>query len=268
MLQLFNSYVEKGKIYEALLVGQNLAYKNCNKDNFEAYWNLLIKLANETEDFIMASKYLDQANAVLAFFAENVTISQEYVDYLIEKRHEFDQTNLKLTEKLKCKEEEIINSKVKYNDDSLALIEKLAESLLSVSSESEFEKKIEQIRQIDINIEKDYLTQDQKNKYEKLTTKCSQYVAKKTSEFEHIKNIEYNNAAVEAYERAYNFIKTGNGFDAHQDIIKNVFSFDASRLFSETIIYYNHVYSYIFGKLSDEEKLMFTKVAINLQKKR
>ena len=37
---------------------------------------------------------------------------------------------------------------------------------------------------------------------------------------------------------------------------------------TETMIYYNHVYSFIFSKLSDEERFAFTKKAIILQKRR
>ena len=63
-------------------------------------------------------------------------------------------------------------------------------------------------------------------------------------------------------------IKNSKNLDNHIEIIKNMFSFDATRLFSETVIYYNQVYSYIFSVLSDEDKLALTKVAINSQKKR
>ena len=49
MIQLLNTYLAEGKIYEALLVGQNLAYKTCNKTNFKVYWDLLIKLAKKKQ---------------------------------------------------------------------------------------------------------------------------------------------------------------------------------------------------------------------------
>ena len=268
MTQLMSKYLAEGKVYEALLVGQNIAFKNCNKANFEGYWNLLIKLSKETDDLLIASKYVEQANALIAFFAESVELNDEIVKFIIQKRQQLDLINSELHQKVLNKEQEMIDANVKKNNEYLSLINKLADNIVDIDDEEQFKKRLEQIRLIDVEILKEYLTSEQKNEYERLTNKCSQIVAEKTGYFEHKKNVDYNNRAVEAYERAFNFIKTGKGFDSHSDIIKEMFTFDASRLFAETIIYYNHVYTYIFSKLADEEKLMFTKVAINLSKKR
>ena len=43
--------------------------------------------------------------------------------------------------------------------------------------------------------------------------------------------------------------------------------FDASRLYNETLVYYNHVYNYILGQLSDEEKFTLTKYAVMSERK-
>ena len=144
----------------------------------------------------------------------------------------------------------------------------MANSAFEADSEEIFQERLERIRLLDAKVQKEFLTIEQQREYEKLTQKCAEIVAEKTAHFERAKNLDYNNRAVEAYEQAFNFFKSGKGFDAHLDIIKNLFAFDAARLFNETVIYYNHVYSYIFSKLSDEEKLAFTKVAINCSKKR
>lgn len=44
-------------------------------------------------------------------------------------------------------------------------------------------------------------------------------------------------------------------------------SYDAGRLFNETLIFYNHVYSYIFNKLDDNGKLELTKYSIECERK-
>lgn len=44
--------------------------------------------------------------------------------------------------------------------------------------------------------------------------------------------------------------------------------FDASRLYNETLVYYNHVYNYILNELSDEEKFTLTKYAVMCERKR
>lgn len=43
--------------------------------------------------------------------------------------------------------------------------------------------------------------------------------------------------------------------------------YDAGRLFNETLIFYNHVYSYIFNKLDDNGKLELTKYSIECERK-
>lgn len=46
-----------------------------------------------------------------------------------------------------------------------------------------------------------------------------------------------------------------------------LFAYDAGRLFNETLIFYNHVYSYIFNKLDDNGKLELTKYSIECERK-
>ena len=76
-----------------------------------------------------------------------------------------------------------------------------------------------------------------------------------------------NLKAVQAYENVFNYFKNNNVVDGHKDIIKSMFEFDASMLFNETLIYYNHVYNYVLSKMNDEEKLLITKYAIMSEKK-
>ena len=58
----------------------------------------------------------------------------------------------------------------------------------------------------------------------------------------------------------------GEGFDAYL-VSSTLFAFDAGRLFNETLIYYNHVYSFIFGKLDDDGKLALTRYSIECERK-
>lgn len=267
MLDLFNRYLQNGKIIEALLVGQNMVTKTTNRECFEAYENLLFKLAKETDDFSMSLRYIRQAENALSCFAINAQMDEGLVEFLIEKQHQLDALHQSVNDGIAKKEEETLASKHQYNSDSLALIERLADRLLLLSDEAEFSKTLDQIKAIDKNIEKSCLTKDQEATYERLTKKCSDNVAAKMKEFEHSNNVQYNLQAAEAFEAAFNLYKIGKDADRHDEIIQAFFSFDPTRLFNETLIYYNHVYSFIFSKLSDEEKFSFTKIAIRYQKR-
>ena len=157
MTQLMGKYLAEGKVYEALLVGQNLAFRNCNKANFEGYWNLLLNLSKETEDLLMASKYVEQANALIAFFAENSELDEMTVEFIIKKRQQLDTINSELHQKVLKKEQELIDVNVKKNNEYLTLINKLAENIIDIDDEEQFKKRLEQIHLIDIEILKDYL---------------------------------------------------------------------------------------------------------------
>ena len=121
---------------------------------------------------------------------------------------------------------------------------------------------------MDQSINRDRLSSSQENKYIQLTKKSSEIVSSKMAYFENLKNRAYNIKAIEAYEKVFNMFKNGNLMSNHKDLMKDLFSFDTSRLYNETLVYYNHVYNYILSKLSDEDKFTMTKYAIMCEKKR
>ena len=91
---------------------------------------------------------------------------------------------------------------------------------------------------------------------------------KKTHEFEHNKNVDYNLKAIEAYEKIFVLFKDNIIPDDHMDIIKGLFVFDTSKLFNETLVYYNYVYSYVLNKIDDNGKFLLTRCAIISEKRR
>ena len=184
MLELFNKYLKDGKIYEALLVGQNMAYRKCDKESFVAYWDLLIKLAKDSNDIKMSLKYSDQLSALIAYFAENTELTNDIVELIVERQKQLNLLTVEINKIITEKENQFKVEKETYNEQSLDLIDRLADSLSSIEEDSDFEKRIEQIRQIDVNLEKDYLSSKQKKKYEELTKKCADIVSLKTKELE------------------------------------------------------------------------------------
>ena len=83
---------------------------------------------------------------------------------------------------------------------------------------------------------------------------------------------ENNKKAVNAYNSAFTSFK--NNESRYKDksqlfslVSTTLFTYDAGRLFNETLIFYNHVYSYIFNKLDDNGKLELTKYSIECERK-
>ena len=270
MFTLFEKYLSSGMFYEALMIGQNLFNKNnSNKEIFEKYFNLLISFAADSEKTIdERNAFLSQAVTVLDFFCENVELNENIIEYISNKRYELNNAS----DNIKAKEYELqknfLKKKIEYHDNTLAIIEKLILKLESVEKTTEFEKVINQIGKVDTTFEKEYLTERQQERYTVLTKKCSEIVDKKTHEFEHNKNVDYNLKAIEAYEKIFVLFKDNIIPDDHMDIIKGLFAFDTSKLFNETLVYYNYVYSYVLNKIDDNGKFLLTRCAIISEKRR
>ena len=237
-----------------------------DRECFEPYFLLLAELASEGETD-QRSSFLQQAMAAIAAFSESTDLTKEAVEYIREKEALMEDTYNKIEAEKERLKRGFIKEKIQFNDDALSLIEKLLSQLNSVNSDGEFEKIIKKLGDVDSSIDKEYLSERQLTKYSELTRTSSSLVSGKMAFFENERNKEYNLKAIEAYEKVFNMFKDNEILDSHKEIIKNLFVFDASRLYNETLVYYNHVYNYILSKLSDDDKFLLTKYAILSEKR-
>lgn len=268
MLELFYEYSNAGKIKQALLVGQNYVNQNAgDKQIFEVYFDYLLSLAKDGE-IGRAQSFLHQSAAALTFFAENVKMEKEVVEFIMKKEEELNEVSDFLLEREQELKREKIKNEVIYNDDALSLLKQLLEKITKCENEYDFNVLVNDLGRIDQSINRERLSSSQEKKYVELTKKTSEVVSARMSYFDRIKNRDYNIKAIEAYEKVFNMFKSGEVVANHKDALKSLFVFDTSRLSNETLVYYNHVYNYILGKLSDEDKFIMTKYAIMCEKKR
>lgn len=267
MFLLFDKYIGEGKVFEALVVGQNLVNKNCTIHTAIKYIDYLIKLSDESSLLSQKLSYINRADTILEYFAENAELNEAAVTFIKEYKGIIESHRSSVSEQIQAEENAIRVSKEKYNSEALALIERLANNIATSTDEAALNRILDNIKKVDASIETAYLTAEQSKEYERLTTKCSDAVTKKIKDLEEEKNRDYNIRAVEAFDKAFRLFKNAETSNNMDRIITDFLSFDASRLTAETMLYYNHVYSFIFSKLSDEEKFAFTKKAILLQKR-
>lgn len=268
MLELFHQYKEAGQTKRALLVGQNMVNNNPGDSRyFEAYFNYLL-LLTENKDIQTAKSFLEQAAGVLAFYSENAYLNKDSVEFILHKENELN----KASEVIMQRQEEInrkaVEQEILYHDDALELLEKLLEKINACTNESDFNTYLNNMGTIDQSINRERLSTRQEAKYAALTQKSSSIVNAKLAHYNHMKNRDYNLRAIEAYEKVFIMFKSGKIEAEHKEILKSLFSFDPSKLYNETLVYYNHVYSYVLSKLSDEEKFTLTQYAIMCEKKR
>lgn len=149
-----------------------------------------------------------------------------------------------------------------FNRKVLVQLKKTISEIKLTKSSFDFERKLNQIGKLDVSLVKDFFTGSEQTEYVALTKQCSKIVESKTREFEHKKNVEYNLRAIEEYEKIFNMFKSGSVPNNHLAILKGFFGFDTSRLFNETLAYYNHVYSFVLSKFDDDGKFVLTKYAV------
>lgn len=273
MLSLFEKYKNDGKITEALLVGRNLFNRNSGDEIiFSAYFEYLCTLAETVPSLADRINFAEQASVALAFYSENAELTSESVDALSGQQQRID-VILSEIESIKAKRVAVERAEIEaHNSECLKKLYSLKDEINRATTQDEFDKILVKIRETDTTMDKDEFTDEQSSIYESLTRDHTELISEKMHQLEHIKNIAYNKQAADAFASAFErFRKDENKYRNQSQLFllasTTLFAFDASRLFNETLIYYNHVYSYIFSKLDDDGKLALTRYSIECERK-
>ena len=267
MVELFKKYIYADEITNALLVGQNIFLKNKgNQEIFALYFDLLLYVADKNPK--SAEKYLEQAVNILSLFSENVDIDESQIQYVRECEAKLNSSVRKMEEYKEREHVTELKKIIENNDSILSLLKVIIKKLNSETERTNFDSLLAEMSARDLELDNTHFVERQRNEYEQLTKQAQQIIDFKLKEFERLANVKYNQEALASYEKIFKIFKdpANNGYHANQ--ILELFMYDASRLFNETLVYYNHVYSYVLSKLSDEEKLSITKLAIIAEKKR
>lgn len=273
MLSLFEKYKNDGKITEALLVGRNLFNRNSGDEKiFSAYFEYLCTLAETLPSLADRINFAEQASVALAFYSENAEHTSESVDALSGQQQRIDGI-LSEIESTKAKRVADERAEIEaHNSECLKKLYSLKDEMHRATTQDEFDKILVKIGETDTAMDKDEFTDEQSSIYKSLTKGHTELISEKMHQLEHIKNIAYNKQAADAFASAFDrFRKDENKYRNQSQLFllasTTLFAFDASRLFNETLIYYNHVYSYIFSKLDDDGKLALTRYSIECERK-
>jgi hypothetical protein len=273
MLTLFNNYRESGKISEALLVGRNLFNRNpANSEVFDTYFGFLSALAETLPSLDERKDFAGQANVALAFYSENVELTPKRV---IEINHHqmrlssiYDSINAVEMSQFENAQADV----QKQNDDGIKKLIKLKEELRKATTQEQFDKALIEVGRVDSEIDKEKLTDNQDKIYTSLTKEHTDLISSKMRDIEYKKNVDYNKKAVDSFAKAFKLFRDDEAkykisTQLFSLVSLSLFAYDASRLLNETLIYYNHIYSYIFSKLDDDGKLALTRFSIECERK-
>ena len=275
MEKLLEKYINTGDIDSALLVGRNIVNRTpSDKEGVCQFFDFLIELAENLPALEERREYADQAEVILAYVAENAALTEEYIKSLTEMKKKVKEVSDIITMAEDKKIEEIVSKIEHSNSQSIKRIYSVCDELRKVENQEDFDKYMRILSEEDSKIDKTYFSDELKQQYDILTKECTELISSKMQEIEHEQNVKYNKLAVEQFSRAFEEFKKNEAIykkdlSALNGLVSDfIFSFDTQKLFSETLIYYNHIYQFIFEKLDEEGKLAITKFAVDASKKR
>lgn len=273
MNSLFKGYKDAGKISEALLVGRNMVNKDPgNPEKIKDYVELLLYLAETLPSLDERKGFVGQANVAISFYEENAELTEEIVTDIVDYRERLENVARHIDAAEHEKAVDRLQQIESENSKQIRALYTVKQKLVSVRNQPDFDKILQEISLIDARIDHDCLTEEQTGYYDQLNRECTEIISAKMRELEHISNVAYNKMAIDAYDNAFGKFKKDESKYKNQTqlfslVSSTLFAFDAGKLFNETLIYYNHVYSYIFGKLDDDGKLALTRYSIECERK-
>lgn len=273
MLALLKKYINEYEIDKAIVIGRNIINQDPNnREAIQCYLDFLFELSNTLTVLEERKEFLDQGKMIIAFVEENATLDPEFLEWILS----YSEKALAIEKLINKAEDEKINKIVSdiemSNNKALMKIHELCGKLQHVDTQEEFDELMKMFIETDRGIEKNYLTALDQQQYDDLSKICSETISSKMQELEHMQNISYNEDAVQSYHDAY--VEFSSHEAEYKDNIDRLigmlntklFCFDSEKLFQESLIYYQYVYSRIFEKLSDEGKMRITQASIKANK--
>ena len=260
---------------DALIVGKNLFNQQpFDEKIFTSYFNFLCKLASYPITTEERKHYATEADIALAYFTENVKISVITLELIKESKSQLERIIRDIIRVENTLAERALKDVQDKNTAELRKLVELKGKLFMVTSKVDFDSLLHSVQKCEKSIEKKYLSKEQNDLYDDLTSEYSNIVNEKLMELERIENVKYNRSAIKSFKLVFDKFQsdeskfTDNQSQLYALVSENLFGYDASRLFNETLIFYNHVYSFIFSKLDENGKYRLTQFSIDCEKLR
>lgn len=270
----FKKLLSEQKIWNAQIVGKNLFCDNPSDIKvFSTYFDFCIEQAIGQDDLDSCSFFLNEADLAFSLFCERCDMSEALLDTIDASRSHLLKARDNVNNKFQKETESKVIRLTQKNESTILELEKVAEKLRGTSKQEDFDTIINRVSGLENALDKSSFTPQQQEKYNTITRAFSELVTEKMKEFQHQKDVDYNLKAVKVFKEVYDTFKKEEkkykkGENDFKDLIANsLCGFDGTRLFSETSMYYNFVYSYIFNTVGDELKNKMTEFAITSNRK-
>lgn len=272
-MELFER-LKKDSIWEAQIVGKNIFCKNPGEEKrFNAYFSFCLNIATWPVEMETRTFFANEAELALNVFSEKCQMDESTLKGIQDSRSKLVAVYSEINASIQAQSDEDARAADEANNKVLAELSKLKSEMNQVKSQYQFDEVLRKMSTYEDNLDKTILNQQQKVLYNSLTKDFSALVSQKMVEISHNADIQYNKDAAKSFKKAFELFKENEDKYKKSDselyglVAKYLFAFDARRLFNECLVYYNHVYSYIFNKLDDDGKFRFTQFSFDTPKK-
>lgn len=270
---MITDLIDANRIMDAHIVAKNeYVRNNASEKAFDDYFGLCLKIAQYPIEIETRKFFVSEADQAFSYYSEHVAMDEDTLSRILSYKEKL----LEVINQIRSFENEqrmAYVSKVKErNDQVLTTLASIKGKLHTAKDQTEFDRLLFDLASQEKVLLKDYFDEGQQDLYDVMTKEFSSLISFKMEKLAYSANVDYNQKAVADFRKAFNLFKADEAKYTSSDISlfnlvsKNLFAYDAGKLFNETLIYYNHIYSYIFSKLNDDGKYTLTKYSIDAEK--
>ena len=270
--RLFHESVLKDRDFSVLIAKNIFLGDPGDESRFSFFFDHCLNLALEhsgTDDGWEG--YFEKAGVALQLFGEKILIDKDSYAFLVQKQERLEAVKKEIENKIREKRKASEDIDHIMYKEALETMDGLVNEVSNASSQEKLDEILQRLSKMETMLDKDSLDPYELSKYERLTKKLSEDLPRKIESLKKKRDAEYNFSALNTIKRSFDrFIedeKKYKSLDEHfrDEIAAKLFSLDMTRLFPEVYSYYNYVYGYMFGKMSDENKFKLTLLALQQQ---
>ena len=257
-LSLFRELV-KDEPLNAQIVGKNILIHNPSDYSlFLEYFKFCLNTAKSIQDESICDFLLKEAESSLQRFSESCIVDAAMLQNI---------RNCS-TDYLKTVDEIAERNKKRIISENRVKLKKLEDACKILLKKGKKDDILTYITSIDSQIEKELMSDKDKEKYDELSQKVSDFISEDMLKKQRVKSLE----ALNSFKKAFDEFNANSKYKKEEQELcellkKYLLGYAVTTLDSEVTIYYNYVYNFIFGKVRDELKYKMVEWAIECQKK-
>lgn len=273
--EFYKKLKESNKFLDAYLVIKNLYSRNpADIELFNEFANLGLEIAMYDIDFDERKNFANEVHSALTIFCESADINEETLKIIKSISDRISKVLVKIYNDEKAVEEENLKN---IQDENLKLLNQLSnlnQEMNNAENQEEFDQLLKKVSDIESKLNKDLFTTGQSESYDILTQVYSKTISEKMESLNNKRLLELNKKAVNDFKEVMdNFTSNKSRYKENEGNLRalvksKLFIYDTRDLFNESLVYYNHVYSFIFNEVNENLKYKLTKWSIQTTKSR